>query len=274
MKYILNHDLVDESEALVHVSDLALLRAYGIFDFFRTQGLRPLFLDDHLDRFYNSAAVLRLECPLGRDELKTLIFEMLETNKIRNSGVRLVLTGGESPNGYLPGNPTFFAINEPINPLPEWYFTKGIKLLSCEYLRDIPGIKSINYLVGIYKVPEQVKAGAQDLLYYWDGRVSEVTKSNFFIVNNSGEIITPERNILKGITRKHVMKLAEGKFPVYERDVFLDEVYAAAEAFITGTTRKVTPVVDIDGKKIGPGKPGPVTHSLMILFEKFLAEQK
>jgi D-alanine transaminase/branched-chain amino acid aminotransferase len=273
LQYILNHKLVNENEARVHVSDLALLRAYGIFDFFRTRGLGPLFLDDHLDRFYRSASVLRLECPLSRHELKTLIFEMLEANNIQNSGVRLVLTGGESPNGYVPGKPTFFAINEPINPLPEWHFTKGIKLISCAYLRDIPEIKSTNYMVGIYKLPELARYHAEDLLYHWENRVSEVTKSNFFIVNRAGEIITAKHNILKGITRKHIIKLAEGTFKVYERDVFLDEVYAAEEAFITGTTKKVTPVVDIDGRKIGTGKPGAVTKELMKRFEEFVARQ-
>jgi len=274
LKYILNHKLVNEKEALVHVSDLALLRGYGIFDFFRTHGLRPLFLDDHLDRFYHSAKVLRLECPLNRDELKTLVFEMLEANDIQNSGVRLVLTGGESPNGYVPGKPTFFALNEPINPLPEWHFTKGIKLLSCAYLRDIPEIKSTNYMVGIYKMPELAKHHAEDLLYHWENKVSEVTKSNFFIVNKTGEIITPKHNILKGITRRHIIKLAEGKYQVHERDVFLDEIYAAEEAFITGTTKKVTPVVDIDGRKIGLGRPGPVTMDLIKQFEEFLSQQK
>ena len=273
LKYILDHDLVDAEDAVVHVTDLALLRGYGIFDFFRTQGLNPLFLDDHLDRFYRSASALRLECPLSREEMKAIIFEMLGSNKIQNSGVRLVLTGGESPNGYVPGNPTFFALNEPITPLPAWHFTRGIGLLTCEHRRDIPEIKSTNYLVGIYKLPGLKRAGAQDLLYRWEGKVYEVTKSNFFIVNRTGEIVTPQQNILKGITRKHIIKLAGGKFPVVERDIYLDEVYAAQEAFITGTTKKVTPVVKVDGRQIGPGVPGPVTRHLMEQFEEFLRQQ-
>jgi branched-subunit amino acid aminotransferase/4-amino-4-deoxychorismate lyase len=273
IKSILNGRLVDEKDAIIRITDLALLRAYGIFDFFRLQNLKPLFLNDHLDRFYHSAEVLRLKCPIERNELKELIFEMLETNAIQNSCVRLVLTGGESPNGYTPGQPTVFAINEPMTPLPENHFASGIKLLSHEHMRDIPEVKTTNYLIGIYKLPELERQGAQDLLFFWEEKILEVTRSNFFIVNKTGEVITPGRNILKGITRKHVLRLAEQKYSVHQRDVYLDEAFAADEAFTTGTGKKVLPVTEIDGKKIGSGKPGPVTRELMKQFNDFLAIQ-
>ena len=137
IKYIHNDQIIDQDKAFVHVSDLALLRAYGVFDFFRLVNLQPLFFDDHIERFFNSADILRLKCPIGRKKLKSLILEIISINKIQNSGIRILLTGGESPNGYVVGKPTLFVINEPINPLPESHFSNGIKLITATYRSTI-----------------------------------------------------------------------------------------------------------------------------------------
>lgn len=270
MKCILNENILDLEKAKVHISDLALLRAYGIFDFFRTVGLKPLFFKDHIERFFQSADHLRLKCPVGRKKLRVMIIEVIEQNNIPNSGVRLVLTGGESPNGYAIGEPTLFAINEPINPLPQAHFSEGIKLLSYEYLRDIPEVKTINYLVGIYKLPDAQAKGAIDTLYHQRGKISELTRSNFFIVDQQGGIVTPGTDILKGINRKHVLQIAKKHYDVEERDLFMNELASAREAFITGTTKRVTPIVQVDDTIIGDGKPGPVTKNLQTLFEAYV----
>jgi D-alanine transaminase/branched-chain amino acid aminotransferase len=270
MKCILNDQIIDQDKAYVHITDLALLRAYGIFDFFRMVELKPLFFEDHVDRFFTSAEKLRLKCPVGKDHLKTMIIELIAANNIKNSGIRLVLTGGESPNGYAIGNSTLFVINEPINPLPENHFSEGIRLISHEYLRDLPEVKTINYLMGIYLMPEVQAKGATDVLYHWNGKISELTRSNFFIVDKDGIIATPANGILKGINRMHVLAVAGKHFKVEERDIFMDELKTAREAFITGTTKKVMPVVQVDDLKIGDGKPGKVTLELQRLYEEYL----
>ena len=271
-KCILNDQIIDVDKAHIHVSDLALLRAYGIFDFFRLIALNPLFFEDHIDRFFKSANTLRLKCPVGRKKLKSLIIELISINKIQDSGIRLVLTGGASSNGYAIGKPTLFVLNEPINPLPESNFTDGIKLISHEYLRDIPEVKTINYLMGIYKMPEILASGAMDLLFHWKGKISELTRSNFFIVDQNDTIITPGEGVLKGINRKHVLSAARKKFKVDKRDLFMDELSHAKEAFITGTTKKVMPVIQIDDHKIGNGKPGQVTRELQKMYETFIID--
>ncbi len=272
MKFIHNDQIIDHDKAYAHVSDLALLRGYGVFDFFRLVDLQPLFFDDHLERFYNSAAHLRLQCPVAKEDLKALILKIISLNQIQHSGIRMVLTGGESPNGYAIGNPTLFVINEPINPLPADHFTKGIKLISHEYLRDIPEVKTTNYLMGIYKLPEIHARGATDLLYHWNGKISELTRSNFFIVDQNDVIATPGNGILKGINRKHVLQVAKSKYNVEERDVHLDELQNCKEAFITGTTKKVMPVRQVDGVTIGNGSLGKVTADLQKLFEIHIAD--
>ncbi len=272
MKFILNDQIIDQQKAMIHVSDLALLRGYGIFDFFRTVGLKPLYFDDHIDRFYQSASMLRLPCPVDKKRLKSMILEMLVINDVANSGVRIVLTGGESATGYSIGIPTLFVMNEPIGPLPEQHFTQGIKLISHEYLRDLPEIKTINYIVGIYMQPDIQAAGAVDLLYHWQGKISELTRSNFFIVDKDNTIVTPGSGILKGVNRKHVINLASRHFRVVERDLFMDELTGAREAFITGTTKKVMPVYQVDDIIIGGGKPGTVTEELQSRYESYLED--
>jgi len=272
MKFILHDQIIDERKAMVHVSDLALLRGYGIFDFFRTVGLKPLYFDDHIDRFYQSASMLRLPCPIDKMRLKSMILEMLTLNDVANSGVRIVLTGGESATGYSIGIPTLFVMNEPIGPLPEHHFTQGIKLISHEYLRDLPEIKTINYIVGIYKQPDIQAAGAVDMLYHWQGKISELTRSNFFIVDKDDVIVTPGNGILKGVNRKHVIAMASQHFRVVERELFMDELASAREAFITGTTKKVMPVNQVDDLVIGDGNPGPVTLELQKRYEAYLED--
>lgn len=272
LKYILNDQIIDQDKAFIHVSDLALLRGYGVFDFFRLVGLQPLYFNDHIERFYTSADTLRLKCPIGRKRLKSMILEIISENQIHNSGIRVVLTGGESATGYSLGEPTLFVINEAINPLPKENFTKGIKLITHEYMRDLPEVKSINYLMGVFKLPELKEAGAHDLLFHWDGKISEVTRSNFFIVDQQDNIITTGNGVLKGVNRKHVLSMAKEHFDVVERDLFLPELSTAKEAFITGTTKKVMPVHQIDDMLIGDGKPGPITMKLQQLYEKYISD--
>ena len=272
LKFILNDQIINQDQALVHVSDLALLRAYGVFDFFRCVGLKPLFFHDHIERFFKSADALRLKCPVGRNRLKSMIMEIIEANNIENSGIRIVLTGGESSTGYSIGKPTLFVINEPINPLPADHFEKGIKLITHEYLRDLPEVKSINYLMGIYKLPEIKEKGALDLLFHWDGKISEVTRSNFFIVNQQNHLVTAADGVLKGINRKHVISMAKERFTVVERDLYLEELKTTKEAFITGTTKKVMPVSQIDDLVIGDGKPGPITTILQYTYDVYIEE--
>lgn len=271
LKYIVNDQIIDQDKALVHVSDLTLLRGYGVFDFFRLVELKPLYFDDHIDRFFSSADSLRLKCPVGRKRLKSMIQDIISENNILNSGIRMVLTGGASDTGYSIGNPTLIVINEPINPLPTDHFSKGIKLISHEYLRDLPEVKSINYLMGIYKLPEIKEKGAMDLLFHWEGKISEVTRSNFFIIDQDNKIITAGDGVLQGVNRKHVISMAKEHFEVEERDIYLSKLDQAKEAFITGTTKKVMPVYQIDNFVIGDGSPGDITRELQQLYDEYIS---
>lgn len=179
----------------------------------------------------------------------------------------MVLTGGVSENHFSPAEGKLFIFAESLSmPSPEKY-QKGIKLLTLEYVRPIADIKTTNYTLPVWHSVNWKRLGAEDVLYHWNGWVSESSRSNFFIVKN-GVLHTPDQHILMGITRKQILKMAEN---VVIRPISLEEVWEAEEAFITSTTKVLLPVTQLDDRKIGTGKPGPVT---MGILEKFRILEK
>jgi D-alanine transaminase/branched-chain amino acid aminotransferase len=266
MLAFVNEHFIEESEASIGISDLALQRGYGIFDFFRMKNDIPLFLDDYIDRFYRSASLLRLSPLQSREELRHIIDELIRRNDVGESGIRMILTGGYSPDSFEPTSPNLIIIQQPLQMPDENKFEKGLKLVLHEYMRDAPDAKSINYLVGILARKKVVDRKADDVLYHKDGLVLELPRSNVFIVTKDETIVTPATNVLHGITRKYVLEIGAGNFKVEERDLQLEELRNAAEVFITSTTKRLIPIVAIDGIEIGNGKAGPVTRSLLTAF--------
>jgi branched-subunit amino acid aminotransferase/4-amino-4-deoxychorismate lyase len=266
--FFLNGEIVKAKDAFLHITDLALLRGFGIFDFCRTQNGTPLLVDKYLTRFFNSAKYLDLEIPYSIADIKETIFSLLKKNGLIESGIRMVMTGGYTANGYTPGDPNFFILIEKINFPDQALYDNGIKLILLQHQRELSHIKSINYLTPISIRNRINKEYAYDVLYYSEDKVLEVSRSNIFIVRNN-KIITPLKNILPGITRSTVITLAKELFVVEERELLVQELLTAEEVFMTGTTKKVLPVRQIDDHIIGEGKPGPVTNKLKALYKEF-----
>lgn len=270
MFYYLNNNIIPAGEAAISVRDLAVLRGFGIFDFFRTHNGRPFLIDDYLHRFKNSSKLMGLPLNFTTSQLKELVLETLQANNFSEAGIRLVLTGGESENAFLPAEPNFAILVEELHwPEPEW-FSNGIKLITYPYQREFSQIKTTNYITAIMLQKKARNEGAMDILYHNNGQVREVTRSNFFLVRD-GVVVTPDRHILFGVTRKKVIELARMFYRVEERTVKIEEIRDADECFMTGTTKKITPVVNVDGSMIGNGLPGKITRRLMQLFDEFQA---
>lgn len=231
----------------VSVNDLGLQRGYGIFDFLRVSNNIPLFIEDHLDRFYNSASEMRLSVKETRDEIKEIIYHLINKNNLPISGIRILLTGGESPDGYKIIEPRLVIVQQHITPpLDEMTFT-GIHLLSYSFQRQLSHVKTTDYLMAIWLQPWLKKGGGDDLLYHQAGMITECPRSNFFMVTKDGKLVTPGTNILKGITRKQVIRLAlESGLKVEERDIHISELREATEAFITSSTKRIIPVRQLD----------------------------
>lgn len=279
----LNGKIIPIKKASLPLTDLAILRGYGAFEFFRTYNSLPVLIYDYFRRFRNTATELKLKISYTDEELVNIVLQLLKKNKISNYrlplttyhlpltevGIRFVLTGGCSLDSYSVSEPNFFILIEPLHGVSDKIYAKGVQLMSHEYQREFPGAKSINYLLAIGLTSLREKNKAYDTLFYSNNKILELTRSNFFIVSEN-TLITPIHNILHGITRNIIIKIAKQKYNVMERDVFMNELNNADECFMTSTTKKCLPVTKVDSLAIGNGKPGPVCTQLNRMFNEYI----
>ncbi len=271
MTYIyLNGAIVPAEKAMLHVTDLALLRGFGIFDFLQNINGIPLFIDDYLDRFEKSARLMQLEFPeKNRAVLIQNIKALIAKNGFRHSGLRLCLTGGYSEDVFTPTTPNFIILEQEIKENTGYQgFINGEKLILHEYVRDVYEVKTTNYVVPILLQARWKAEGAVDVLYHKDGLVSESSRSNFFIVDKNDTLITPNDQILEGITRKKIIELAQqNNLRLAIRAVTLAETLEAKETFITSSTKGVLPIIKLDNHTIVDGKVGEMSKFLMQKFK-------
>ncbi len=268
MIVFVNGRFVEEALASLQIGDLALQRGYAAFDYLRTKNGVPLFLDHYVNRFFHSAERMFLQPVQTKEKVKRIISELIQLNQISESGIRMIFTGGYAPDSYTPVEPNLIITQQKLQLPSEEAFQSGVKVISHQYQRDLPEVKSINYLMGIY-LQKQIKSQqAQDVLYYKNGDVSEFPRANVFLITRDNKIVTPSENILQGITRAKLLEMCAGTFVVEKRPVTLDEIKAAPEVFMTSTTKRILPVTQIDEAVIGNGKAGPMATLLNNEFIK------
>lgn len=227
--------------------DLGLQRGYGIFDFLRVMGKVPLYLEDHLDRFFRSAAKMHLTVPVDRSALRDIILHLAGENNLTVSGMRFLLTGGSAADGYTITSPRLMVMHQPLTAPPVEWSGNGYVLCTHPFLRQMPDVKTIDYLMAIWLQPWLKSQGGDDILYHHEGMVAECPRANFFIIHQDDTIVTPVRNILHGVTRRQIINVAQSiGLKVEERDLPLSEVMMAKEAFISSSTKRIIPVSHID----------------------------
>lgn len=267
---ILNGEKIPASEAVLGVDDLSIVRGYGIFDYFKTINHQPLFWEDNLARFYNSADIMDLPVRYSQSEIKEHIRELMTANDIPNSGIKLLLTGGYSKDGYSIGEPNLIISQHELQRDVEKE-KSGMKLITYDYHRAFSYAKTIDYVMGIKALKEAHKVGADDVVYVKDGYLSECPRANIFLITKDDVLITPEEDVLHGITRKHILEMAKSKFTVETRKVSVEDMENAAEAFITSTTKNITPVVAINDIVYGR-EAGSKTQILQKMWEEMTYE--
>ena len=277
--YTYIHDeIVPAEKAFLHVHDLSIQRGYGVFDFLKTQDGYPLFLIDYLTRFYNSADIMHMSVPRRPEEVISIIHQLIKKNNLADSGIKMILTGGYSEDGYQPGKPNLIITQHPLTLPSEDQIRKGVKIITHDHVRDLPAVKTINYSTGIWLIDKIKESNAYDVLYHQKSIVSEFPRCNFFIVKKDNTVVTPADYVLYGITRKNVLTLAAHKHKVEEGIITIEDIYKAKEAFLTSTTKRIVPIVQINNTYINDGEPGTVTFSLlrdlMALEAKEIAHQK
>ena len=251
-QYFVNGEILPASRAKLLISDLALLRGFGIFDFFRTSNGKPFLMEHYLDRFFTSAGLMDLQIPFQKNKIEEVVNDLIKRNGFQEAGIRMVLTGGYTLDSYTPTDPNYFILIEKINyPDPD-YYQKGIKLITYEHKREWSEIKSINYLTPIKIRKQIIDKDGFDVLYHYDGNFLEVSRSNFFIIRD-GVLITPGKNVLHGVTRKTVIEISKQVMKVEERDIPVSELFLANEVFLTGTTKRILPITLVDNQQISDG---------------------
>ena len=269
----LNGKVLPIGEAKVSLSDIGLLRGYGIYDGMTAFKGRPFRFMDHWSRFVSGAHILNLNIPITEEKAEKIIMELLEKNGLMDrANIRMILTGGETLGGieYDFENPTFYILTEKWESLPPDYYQNGAKLVTYTHKRELAEYKTTNYIRATVLQNFRKEEKAVEILYTFDGEALECATSNIFIVKNK-TLITPVENILKGITRKVVLELAEGKYKIEERSVREEELKTADEIFITSSFKDIVPIVGVDDFGFAGGEVGPVTKDLMAKFKAYIA---
>lgn len=269
-----NGDILSEEEIRFQINDLGILRGYSVFDLLRTYNFTPFRLDDYLIRFENSVKSFDMHLPIDKELIKEKIEELLfwRADKSKEMAIRLLMTGGYSENGFkAPENPNFLIRIEDLHPSPAKFYEEGVKIITHEYQRELPEIKTTNYSRALVINKAMLVQKAVDALYHLDGNISECTRNNFFIFKGN-TLVTPKNNILRGITRKTVLELAKSRFEVEERDIYLEELKEATEAFKTGSNTSIMPIIQIDELKINKKIVGTNTQILMQMLEDYAHE--
>jgi branched-chain amino acid aminotransferase len=280
LKIWLDDKLVDEKEANISVLDHGLLYGDGVFEGIRVYNGKIFELEAHIKRLYESAKAIRLSVPMDKAQLIDAVKKTTEANNVVGGYIRLLVTRGAGTLGLNPfvcENSTVVIIADNIQLYPEEFYEKGMKVISASTVRNHflalpPQVKSLNYLNNILAKIEALDNDVPEaVMYNHEGYVAEATGDNVFIVKN-GIIYTPpvEAGALGGITRAVVIKLARQEdLQVIERNLTRFDLYVCDEFFLTGTAAEVIGVVEIDGRVIGDGKPGPHTRLLRKKFYEY-----
>jgi branched-chain amino acid aminotransferase len=274
MKVFIDGKYYDGRAAKISVFDHGLLYGDGVFEGIRAYHGRVFKLREHIDRLFCSAKAILLEIPMAHPRIMRAVVEACRVNKIHDGYIRLVVTRGVGTLGLNPNrckNPSVIIIADKIQLYPPALYQKGMEIVTVPTVRSLhsalnPAIKSLNYLNNILAKIEANHAGCEEaVMLNVEGYVAECTGDNLFIVKN-GELFTPPlaAGALYGITRGVVMELAEEEgLAVSEPNLTRYDLFNADECFLTGTGAEIVPVVKIDGRVIGTGRPGPITHRLV-----------
>ena len=283
-KIYLDGKFVTRNEAKVSVFDHGLLYGDGVFEGIRAYGGKVFKLREHVERLYKSAKAIMLEIPMDSVKMEETVLNTLRENGIEDGYVRVVVTRGEGDLGLDPQKcprASVIVIADKIALYGDELTENGIEIVTVATQRNLPAVldprvKSLNYLNNIMAKIEATNAGVMEaLMVTREGYVAECTGDNLFIVTN-GVFLTPpvSMGILEGITRNVVIELARAGGSEAREEIFTRyDVYNSDECFVTGTAAEIVPVVKVDGRVIGKGKPGSATLSLVKKFRKLTSEE-
>lgn len=279
MKIYMNDGLVDRADAKVSVFDHGLLYGDGIFEGIRLYDGCVFKLDEHLERLEYSAKAIMLNLPWTRQELSDAVCETCRANNLKNGYIRLVVTRGVGSLGLSIKNcdaPQLIIIADTIQLYPKEFYENGLKIITvptrrCNAAALPPTVKSLNYLNNILAKIEAQHLGYHEAIMLNDqGYVAECTGDNIFVIHK-GVLVTPASSAgaLKGITRDTAITISEELgIPWREANLTRYDVWVADELFLTGTAAEIVPIIEVDARPIGDGRPGPITGKFLEAFRR------
>jgi len=283
MKIFIDGKYYSEKNAKISVFDHGLLYGDGVFEGIRAYSGRVFKLKEHIDRLFYSAKAILLEIPMSHAEVCAAVLATCRRNRIRDGYIRLVVTRGIGTLGLNPNScrrPSVIVIADKIQLYPPELYERGMEIVTVPTTRNLhsavnPAIKSLNYLNNILAKIEANIAGCEEaIMLNAEGYVAECTGDNLFVVKG-GQLATPPlyAGALYGITRGVAMELARAAgLVVAETNLTRYDLFNADECFLTGTGAEIIPVVKIDGRGIGQGRPGPVTKMLVHKYKALTQE--
>jgi branched-chain amino acid aminotransferase len=274
-----NGQISPEEQAVISVFDHGFLYGEGIYETLRTYNGRLFLYDRHMRRMRNSARMIELQIPFTDDELAARIHDTMDAATLegREAYVRVLVTRGVGELTYdlrATPKPSWVIIVKPLIPPATEVYERGVKVALVDVLRNHPQsvnpmIKSNNLMNSALAAQEALKGGGfEAVMRNYRGELTECSQSNLFIVKD-GVALTPplESGLLPGITREFVFELGrEAGIEVRESVLRDNDLFDADEAFLTSTTRELLPIVTVDDRQIGDGKPGPVSLKLLKAF--------
>jgi branched-chain amino acid aminotransferase len=281
LQVYINGTFYAKEDAKISVYDHGLLYGDGVFEGMRSYSGKVFRLQEHLVRLYESARAIMLAIPLSIDAMAEAVNQTLKINNFSDAYIRLVVTRGAGALGLDPNrtsDPQVIIIADSISLYPAELYENGLKIITASTIRNHPAalsprIKSLNYLNNIMAKIEGLQAGCSEaLMLNHKGEVAECTGDNIFIIKK-GELYTPPKDagILEGITRNAVLDLAKAAgIPSHEVSFTRHDIFVSDECFLTGSAAEVIPVVEIDSRKIGDGKVGPITNRLLADFKRLI----
>ncbi|MBR1369413.1 branched-chain amino acid aminotransferase [Methanocalculus chunghsingensis] len=277
MEVYMDGTFVPQEEAKVSVFDHGFLYGDGVFEGIRGYNGRIFRLNEHIDRLYDSAKTIDMKIPITKEEFSEIILETVRRNNLKNAYIRPIVTRGIGTMGLDPTHcpkPMVICIAIEWGAMYGDLYEKGLTAVTVAVRRNAPdalppNVKSMNYLNNILaKIEANYKGGDEAIFLDAQGRISEGSGDNIFIVKN-GIIHTPHTlTNLKGITRDVLIEIAESlgiQVKIVELGFF--DLYTADEMIVTGTAAEVAPIVKVDGRIIGSGRPGPITKQIMAAFK-------
>lgn len=276
-----NGRITSERDAVISVFDHGFLYGEGIYETLRTYHQRPFLYDRHMRRLRRSASMIQLDVPFTDVALAERVRETMAAASLGDSEayIRILLTRGIGDLTYDPQatpTPSVVMIVKPHAEPPAALYDNGVRVVITSVVRNHPGsvnpmIKSNNLLNSALAMQEALRRGGfEGVMRNYRGELSECTTANLFVVKN-GEALTPpiDAGLLPGITREFLFDLGPTVgVTVREATLRDDDLFGADEAFLTGTTREIVPIVKVDGRTIGSGKPGPVTMKMLKEFRR------